>query len=290
MLQTIRSIFLSILSKPRRWRRAQGVAKGGEHPLWSRAGFKPRSRIQLIVALCLTVYGCAPQPPYRAPVPPIPAIKAPPAAPAPVQEPAKQTFPPDSKIREQDIRAKTPPPPAAKTTKDPGRQASVSESRGGAESAPALAPPLADDSSLLAKITPATSPQRAASLRLTEDGRKILDAGDPAKALTRLEKTIVIDSTNPYGYFYLAKAQYRMGRYRESLNFLDIAESRLGPEPFWLAEIHALRGDNFRAQGQLQKAEASYNQAMRLNSGNRSAADALTRMQSEAQPATSQSK
>jgi tetratricopeptide (TPR) repeat protein len=204
-----------------------------------------------------------------------------------VQDPAKQTFPPDSKIREQDIRAKTPPPPAAKAGKEPARQASVSESRGGAESAP---PPLADDSSLLAKITPATSPQRAASLRLTEDGRKILDAGDPAKALTRLEKTIVIDSTNPYGYFYLAKAQYRMGRYRESLNFLDIAESRLGPEPFWLAEIHALRGDNFRAQGQLQRAEASYNQAIRLNSGNRSAADALARMQGEAQPAQSQTK
>ena len=39
-----------ILSKPRLLRRAQlnGVSKGGEHPLWSRAGFKPRSRIQLI--------------------------------------------------------------------------------------------------------------------------------------------------------------------------------------------------------------------------------------------------
>jgi len=240
-------------------------------------------------AVCLTVYGCAPQSARRVPVPPPPAIKAPPAAPAPpAQEPGKQAFPPDSKIREQDIRQKTPPPPpAAKTSKEPGRQASVGESRGGAESAPA---PLADDSSLLAKITPATSPQRAASLRLTDEGRKILDAGDPAKALTRLEKTIVIDSTNPYGYFYLAKAQYRMGRYRESLNFLDIAESRLGPEPFWLAEIHALRGDNFRAQGQLQRAEASYNQAVRLNSGNRSAADALTRMQGEAQPAQAQTK
>ncbi|MGH7887060.1 MAG: tetratricopeptide repeat protein [Candidatus Binatia bacterium] len=238
------------------------------------------------------VYGCAPQPAYRTPVAPAPIPKAPPAPPAPpAQESAKQILPPDSKIREQEIRPKAPPlPPAAKTGKEPGRQASVSESRSGAESAPALPPPLADDSSLLAKITPATSPQRAASLRLTEEGRKMLDAGDPGKALTRLEKTIVIDSTNPYGYFYLAKAQYRMGRYRDSLNFLDIAESRLGNEPFWLAEIHALRGDNFRAQGQLQRAEASYQQAIRLNSGNRGAADALTRMQNDAQPAQSQTK
>lgn len=123
-------------------------------------------------------------------------------------------------------------------------------------------------------------------MRLTEEGRKILEAGDPARALTRLEKTIVIDSTNAYGYFYLALAQYRLGRYKESLNFLDVAESRLGGEPFWLSEIYALRGENFRAQGQLQRAEASYNQAVRLNSGNRTAMDALARMQAEPQPAS----
>ena len=123
----------------------------------------------------------------------------------------------------------------------------------------------------------------AASLRLTEEGKKLLDAGEPAKALTRLEKTIAIDSTNPYGYFYLAKAQYRLGRYKESLNFLDIAESRLSGEPFWLSEIHALRGEDYRAQGQLQKAEASYLQAVRLNSGNRTAADALSHLQADTQ-------
>jgi len=156
--------------------------------------------------------------------------------------------------------------------------------------APVLPPPLPDDSSLLAKITPSTPAQRAASLRLTDEGRKILEAGDPGKALARLEKTIIIDSTNPYGYFYLAKAQYRMGRFRESLNFLDIAESRLGNEPFWLAEIHALRGDNYRALGQLQRAEASYNQALRLNSGNRAAAEALTRTPTEAPAVPAQPK
>ena len=244
-------------------------------------------------ALCLTVYGCAPQPYYRpSRTTPAPIVKAPPAP--LTQDSTKQHFPSDSNIREQDIRTKTPPPsPAARTSNDPARQASVYDSRGAAESitAPPLPPPaLADDSALLAKITPATLPQRAASLRLTDEGRKILDAGDAAKALTRLEKTIVIDSTNPYSYYYLAKAQHHMGRYSDSLNFLDIAESRLGPEPFWLAEIHALRGDNFLAQGQLQRAEASYNQAIRLNSGNRTATEALTRMQSDGQTTQSQAK
>jgi tetratricopeptide (TPR) repeat protein len=104
----------------------------------------------------------------------------------------------------------------------------------------------------------------------------LLDAGDPRKALSRLEQTIVIDSTNPYGYFFLAKAHYRLGRYKESLNFLDVAESRLSQETFWLAEVYALRGENFRALGMTQKAEASYTQALRLNSGNRTAAEALS--------------
>lgn len=239
--------------------------------------------------LLSTLSSCAPQRTFRTPVPPSSSsAPVPRATPAPVPPPpplalpeaARNPLPQEAKIREQDIRAKVPP------AKEPTRQASVSESRSATETTPA---PLTDDSSLLAKITPSTLPQRAASLRLTEEGRKILDAGDPAKALTRLEKTIVIDSTNPYGYFYLAKAQNRLGRFRESLNFLDIAESRLGAEPFWLAEIYALRGDNLRAQGQLQKAEASYNQAVRLNSGNRSASDALARIQADsqsAQPAT----
>jgi len=46
-----------ILIKLRLLRRKQlnGVSKGGEHPLWSRAGFNPRSRIQLILSLGLVL-------------------------------------------------------------------------------------------------------------------------------------------------------------------------------------------------------------------------------------------
>jgi hypothetical protein len=199
-------------------------------------------------------------------------------------------LPQDPRIREQNIVSKTPPaaPPTAKETKEPPKPGSPGGVRAPVEASPppALPPPLPDDSSLLAKITPGVPPQRAASLRLTEEGRKLLDAGEPARALTPLERGMAIDSSNPYGYFYLAKAQNRLGRYKESMNFLDVAESRLGGEPFWLAEIHALRGDNFRAQGQFPRAEVSYNYALRLNSGNRTAAEGLARLQSDAQPAS----
>jgi hypothetical protein len=242
-------------------------------------------------ALFFAAYGCEPPRPSRIPVPPssnpMPAPRPPqPSAPLPPPAPppdaARKPLPQEAKIREQDLRGKAPPSSVpGNDAKEPSRQASPGENRPAPDS---ISPPLPDDSSLLAKITPGVTPQRAASLRLTEEGKKLIDAGDPAKALTRLEKTIVIDSTNAYGYFYLAKAQYRLGRYQQSLNFLDIAESRLSGEPFWLAEIHALRGENYRALGQMQKAEASYLQAIHLNSGNRTAADALSRLQADIQP------
>ena len=231
--------------------------------------------VNAVVCLIAATQSCAPRPPYRPPhrqLPPPPPQATPPAPPPAVQESARKPLPQDSKIKEQDLTPQTP------SVKESPKDSRFGETRPVPEAAP---PPLPDDSSLLAKITPGTSPQRAASLRLTEEGKKLLDAGDARKALARLENTIVIDSTNPYGYFFLAKAHYRLGRYKESLNFLDVAESRLSQEPFWLAEAYALRGENFRALGMTDKAQASYTEALRLNSGNRTATEALSRLQAE---------
>ena len=258
------------------------------------AGFDRRPFFSaLSIASLLTCAACEPPRPYRIPVPPTsnPVLRTPPPAPSPVPSPlpspdesARKPLPQEPKIREQDLKDKPQIEPGpGKETKESASLPSIGESPAAPEATP---PPLPDDSSLLAKITPAVTAQRAASLRLTEEGKKLLDSGDAARALARLEKTIVIDSTNPYGYFYLAKAQYRLGRYRESLNFLEIAESRLRNEPFWLAEVHALRGENYRALGQFQSAEASYQQAVRLNSGNRTAADGLLRLQSDSSPSS----
>lgn len=147
------------------------------------------------------------------------------------------------------------------------------------------APPLPEDGSLLAKITPQTPPQAAVSLRLTEEGRKLLASGDYAKALARLERTIAIDSTNAYGYYYLARAHYHLAHYQASLNFLDVAENLFGSDPYWLAEVFALKGENFRAIGFLQRADSSYSQALQLNPRNRVASEGLSRLRGEMLPA-----
>ncbi len=230
----------------------------------------------LVVAFL--IQGCAPTRPSRStwpppsvstPAPRSPQVALPPATQAPETKPVLE----QSKIKEQDLKEKG-TVPQSRSKDQPARSTPGRETP----------PPLPDDSSLIAKITPRTPPQRAASLRLTEEGKKLLESGEYAKALARLEKTIAIDSTNPYGYYYLAQTHYRMGRYQESLNFLDVAESLFASEPYWLAEVLALKGEGFRALGSFQRADSSYSQALRLNPGNRVASEGLSRMRGETSP------
>ena len=231
----------------------------------------------LVLFVLALLQACAPVRPSR---PTLPAASSA-SSPSPPQisslpktpEPEKKPLVEQGKIKEENLKERR-SVPQAKTKDRPVRSPSSRE-------AP---PPIADDSSLIAKITPRTPPQRAASLRLTEEGRKLIEAGDYARALGRLEKTISIDSTNPYGYYYLAQAHFHLGRYQESLNFLDVAESLLSNEPYWLAEVFAFKGENFRALGFFQKADSSYSQALRLNSGNHMAAEGLNNLRGETQP------
>jgi len=255
----------------------------GSAALPGRQLYKP-GVLALLLALpaLASAPGCATVRVYR-PVPagraaPVPQTAAPTIAPEPESKPALE----QGRIKEESLKEKR-PAPQARSKDRPGRPAPVEGRMAPRKEAPA---PLPDDGSLIAKITPRTPPQRAASLRLTEEGRKFIESGDYAKALGRLEKTISIDSTNPYGYYYLAQTHFRLGRHQDSLNFLDVAESLLGNEPFWLAEVFALKGENFRALGSLERADSSYAEALRLNSGNRVAADGLNSLRGENQPSS----
>ncbi len=136
-----------------------------------------------------------------------------------------------------------------------------------------------DEASLIAKIDPPTPAYRAASLRFTEEGKRFFESGKYVKALARFEKTVSIDAANPYAYYYLAKTHHQMGHYQDSLNFLDVAEPLLFREPHWLAEVHALRGENLYALGFFKRAVSSYSEALRWNRGNRMASEGLDRIQ-----------
>ena len=193
------------------------------------------------VALCiLAVQSCAPQRPYRRPVPaaaakpqPVPAPTPSPPTPSPSSEASSRSIPPHPKNREEDLKTNYKVQPSISTAKEAPTPIAPPESLTPAK------PPVADDSSLLAKIIPGTPPQRAVSLRLSEEARKLIDSGEYAKALSRLERAIALDSTNAYGHFLLARTQFGLKRYKDSLNFLEVAESRLGGAPFCFVEVYA---------------------------------------------------
>jgi len=249
-------------------------------------------RIVALAVVMLAAQACPTQTVYRRPLPPPPpSTQRPPSAyppPPDYSPPQPQARAPIERgpIYEEDLKdrrgapqPRSQPEPSARTL--PPQAPSP---RAIAPSQPVAPPPLPEETSLLAKITATTPPQKAASIRLTEEGRKLLESGDHARALSRLEKTIAIDSTNAYGYYYLAKAHASLGRQNESLRFLDVAESLFSSEPYWLAEVFALRGENYRKLGAVDRAGQNYSQALRLNPGNRLAADGLARLQEEGQP------
>lgn len=97
---------------------------------------------------------------------------------------------------------------------------------------------------LTAKMTRQTPGRRAAAWRLVEKGKKLLEAGEYEKALVRFERALAIDS-DPYIYYYLARTHHHLAHYKESLNFLEVAESWLGEHG--LGEVVALKEENSRA-------------------------------------------
>ena len=138
-----------------------------------------------------------------------------------------------------------------------------------------------EEISLLSMITPQTPPQRAASLRLTEEGGELLENQDYDKGLSKLEKAIAIDSTNAYVYYYLAWAHHFLHRYKESLNFLEVTESRFVTEPYWQARVLALKGENLRALGFFDEADENYARALKTDPGNRMALERMVHIGKE---------
>jgi tetratricopeptide (TPR) repeat protein len=94
--------------------------------------------------------------------------------------------------------------------------------------------------SLLAGISSTTTSRRAAALRFAERGRKLIQTKEYQKAISFLEKALNLDAS-PFIYYYLARAHYHLGNNQGSLNFLEVAESRLSAQPEWAEELAALR-------------------------------------------------
>ena len=134
----------------------------------------------------------------------------------------------------------------------------------------------ADDGPLTAKIDASTPAARATALRLAEEGRQRLDAGDPSRAIELLERAIAVDARLPYPYYFLAKAHADLGHADLAQRFLDRAGQKLVHEPYWMSRVEELRGKLLADAGKPAEAEAAYRRALEAWPDNRVASEALT--------------
>lgn len=165
---------------------------------------------------------------------------------------------------------------------DPDARPPVEVARARPPAAPApplVAPPSAirpDDGPLTAKIDAHTPAARANALRLAEEGRQRLAAGEPARAIELLERAVAIDGRLPYPYYFLARAHAAAHHPDLARRFLDRAGQKLAREPYWTSRVEELRGKLLADAGRTSEAEAAYRRALAAWPENRGAAEALT--------------
>jgi tetratricopeptide (TPR) repeat protein len=134
----------------------------------------------------------------------------------------------------------------------------------------------ADDGPLTAKIDANTPAGRSAALRLIEEGRQRLAAGEAPRAIELFERAVAVDARVPYTYYFLAEAHAEAKHSALAQRFLDRAEQKLAGEPYWLSEVYSLRGKLLAEEGNDRDAAAAYRRALECWPGNRTAAEALT--------------
>lgn len=81
------------------------------------------------------------------------------------------------------------------------------------------------------------SPRVAAALQLTEQGRQLLEKGQPDKAIRVLEQAVSLDPNNGQNYYYLSEALLMKKIPTEAKEFNRLAEMYLKQDPQWRTRI-----------------------------------------------------
>lgn len=197
---------------------------------------------------------------------------------APVAPPAAPPHPAAAEMRPAELEPVAPRPlPEEPLAARPGRDAGLESAPWNADDAEAALPP--DPATVLASLPPDSPPQRVASLRLTDEGRRRLAAGDADGALDRIETAVRIDPSNPHGYYWLAQVHYAGGQLDQALAFADKSVSLFGTaDPVWLAQGYTFRAVILERAGRFREARESYARAIRIQPGNVPARAGLARL------------
>ena len=77
------------------------------------------------------------------------------------------------------------------------------------------------------------SPRALASLKLTDQGRRLIEAGKSDNAIQVLEQAISLNPNNGQNYYYLSEAWLLKGFAAEARPFNRLAESQLAGDKEW---------------------------------------------------------
>lgn len=120
--------------------------------------------------------------------------------------------------------------------------------------------------------------RQQASIELTDRGRQLLESGQWEEATSVFQKAISLFPSNPYPYYYLAKARYMKQEYPKALPLLGQAERFLGGDPIWLSRVYLLRGRTYESLSRFDEAKNQYQQALAKDPGNSEAQEGIERI------------
>jgi len=87
------------------------------------------------------------------------------------------------------------------------------------------------------EVTPEENPRVAASLQLTDQGRRLVEARQPDNAIRVLEQAVSLHPANGQNYYYLAEAWLIKGSAVQAREFNQLAEIHLKEDREWLIRV-----------------------------------------------------
>jgi len=81
------------------------------------------------------------------------------------------------------------------------------------------------------------NPRAVASLQLTDQGRRLLEARQPDKAIRVLEQAVSLNPLNGQNYYYLSEAWLMKGAADQAKEFNQLAEIHLKDDSEWKMRV-----------------------------------------------------
>jgi len=133
--------------------------------------------------------------------------------------------------------------------------------------------------SMLTRISASTPPNVAAAYRLIEEGRRLLSQDSFDQALQRFERSVAVDPSSAYGYYFLAEVHVRTHTYSQAIAFAGRAAALSSRrDRVCEARAYALQGSVYEKVGRFADARAVYTKALNSDPRNGEARLGLIRL------------